>query len=129
MKNCIFCKIAKGEIPCHKIYEDENYLAFLDIAPVCEGHTLVIPKKHYHWVWEIEDLDSFAAVIKKIAKHYQKKTKNDFVASFVWGLDVPHAHIHLLPDPQSLHIPGKRKKLSEAKAKKLLKKLSLSQKG
>jgi len=127
MKSCIFCKIAKGEIPCWKIYEDKNFLAFLDINPFVEGHTLVIPKKHYHWVWDLPDPGEYFAVVRKIANHFQKVTGDEFVASLIWGTDVPHAHIHLLPKPYDLKLfaLGERGKLTPEKASELVSKLKL----
>ena len=59
MDNCIFCKIINSEIPCTKIYEDENYLAFLDVEPKSEGHTLLIPKKHYRWIYDVENFSEY----------------------------------------------------------------------
>lgn len=105
MKDCVFCKIAKGEIPCHKIYEDENYIAFLDIFPFCLGHTQVIPKKHYRWVWDLPtgrqvspNIGEYFSVCQKIANHYKKVLGIDLVISLIFGEQVPHAHIQLLPD-------------------------------
>jgi len=66
MDNCIFCKIVKGDIPCYKIYENDKFLAFLDISEFTPGHTLVIPKKHYRFIWDVEDIEEYASVIKKI---------------------------------------------------------------
>ncbi|MDZ7587355.1 MAG: HIT domain-containing protein [Patescibacteria group bacterium] len=97
MTNCIFCKIIKGEIPSYKIYEDENYLAFLDIFPKTEGHCLVIPKKHVEWVWEVKPLGEYFEVVGKIARHLQQKSGEEVVRSLVYGVEVPHAHVHLLP--------------------------------
>lgn len=97
MDNCIFCKIAKGEIPCHKIYEDEEFLAFLDINPYVTGHTLLIPKKHYRWVWDLENYSKYMDLLKKIVKHYQEVTGKEMVYSTIFGEEVPHAHIHILP--------------------------------
>ena len=64
--NCIFCKIVSGDIPSYKIYEDDEYLAFLDIAPFADGHTLVIPKKHYQFVWDVEEVGKYIEVAQKI---------------------------------------------------------------
>jgi histidine triad (HIT) family protein len=97
MDNCIFCKIAKNEIPSYKIYEDDNFLAFLDINPATEGHTLVIPKTHYEVVWDVEDIGSYMQVCKKIANKFQELTGNKIVYSLIHGEGVPHAHIHILP--------------------------------
>ena len=95
MENCIFCKIIKGEIPCYKVYEDENFLSFLDIRPTNKGHTLVIPKKHYRWVWDIEE--DYSKTTNKVALALKKAFDTDYVVSFVMGDEVPHAHIHLVP--------------------------------
>jgi len=98
-KECVFCKIVAGEVPSFKIYEDNNFVAFLDIFPVCKGHTLIIPKKHFRWVWDLPDdlYAQFWLVAKKIALFLQEKHKSDFIVSFVEGIDIPHAHIHLQP--------------------------------
>jgi len=97
MANCIFCKIVKGELPAYKIYEDEQFLAFLDINPITKGHTLVIPKKHYTWVWDVKEIGEYIKVCQKIAKHFQKVTSEEMVMSFIFGEGVPHAHIRLAP--------------------------------
>ncbi|MFA5109710.1 MAG: HIT family protein [Patescibacteria group bacterium] len=101
---CIFCQIISGEIPSHKVYEDENVLAFLDIQPVNPGHTLVVPKKHYQNLEEIseEDLKILIVAVKKIGhllklklgiEGYNASTNNDPVA----GQIVPHLHFHIIP--------------------------------
>ena len=95
MDTCIFCKIIKKEIPCYKIYEDENFFSFLDIRPLNKGHTLVIPKKHYRWVWDIEE--EYSQTVNKIANAIKKALETDYVQSVVMGDEVPHAHIHLVP--------------------------------
>jgi histidine triad (HIT) family protein len=123
--DCIFCKIVKGEIPCYKIYEDEKFLAFLDVAPFTEGHTLVIPKKHYRWVWDVPNLEKYILVVKKIVNHYQKVFKDEFVGSVVWGMLVPHAHIQILPTPRNIDLGWVRGKLPEEKGKQLAEKLSI----
>jgi histidine triad (HIT) family protein len=95
----IFTKIVNGEIPCYKVAEDENFLAFLDINPLAEGHTLVIPKKEVDYIFDIED-ELFAGLqlfAKKIAKAIDKSVKCNKVGVAVIGLEVPHAHIHLVP--------------------------------
>jgi histidine triad (HIT) family protein len=99
MEDCIFCKIVKGEIPCHKVWEDENYLAFLDINPVNEGHVLLIPKKHHKNLEETPE-EVVGEIFKKIPllmKAIKKATNADYVAISVIGVDVPHLHIHLIP--------------------------------
>ena len=95
----IFTKIVKGEIPCNKVYEDELTLAFLDIHPVQPGHTLVIPKKQIEFVWDMDD-ENYQAVMataKKVAQRLKEVIGKPFIGSEVVGVDVPHAHIHLIP--------------------------------
>ncbi len=127
--DCVFCQIVAGKIPCFKIYEDEEFLAFLDIYPWAEGHTLVIPKKHYRWVWDMPDelVARYFAVAKKIANHYRNVLGTEFVMSWIYGYDVPHAHIHLAPAARGkiAIYPKKKKQLTATEGQKLLKKLAL----
>ena len=95
----LFSKIVQGEIPAYKIAEDEHYLAFLDISPVARGHTLVIPKKEVDYLFDLDDdlytgLQLFA---KKVAGALKKAISCEKVGVLVLGLEVPHAHIHLIP--------------------------------
>ena len=96
MADCIFCQIVKGEIPSYKIYEDDEFLAFLDIFPKSTGHTLVIPKKHYPWVWDYPQPGKYFELVVKLAKHLKKVSGKD-VRALVYGFDIAHAHIHLMP--------------------------------
>jgi histidine triad (HIT) family protein len=95
----IFTKIINGEIPCHKVYEDSRTLAFLDINPVAEGHTLVIPKTEVEFVWDLSDEDYQAVMntAKRIALRLREITGKPYVGEKVVGVDVPHAHVHLIP--------------------------------
>ena len=96
--DCIFCKIVKGEIPCHKNYEDDNFLAFLDISPVALGHTLLIPKNHYRWVYEIPEFGEFWQVAQKIALNIKNSPINpEYISFLTMGNEVAHAHIHIIP--------------------------------
>ena len=97
MGDCIFCKIINGDIPCYKVYEDENFLAFLDITPLNPGHTLIIPKKHFRWVWDVPNLGDYYEVVGKIANALKKAFNTDYVVSLVFGEEVPHAHVWLVP--------------------------------
>ena len=94
--NCIFCRIISGEIPSYKVYEDSEFLAFLDISQFTPGHTLVIPKQHYRFVWDVENIAGYYQVVQKIAAHYSALGYK-FIDSLVMGRDVPHAHVHLIP--------------------------------
>lgn len=98
MENCIFCKIVKGEIPSYKVYEDDLFLAFLDINPANLGHTLLIPKKHYRWVYDVPEFDKYWKIAQKIAFGIKNSPlKPDFVTFLTMGNEVPHAHIHIIP--------------------------------
>lgn len=99
MQDSLFTKIIKGEIPSHKVYEDDSTYAFLDIYPVVDGHTLVIPKKQVEFIWDLEDEDyqALMASVKKIAKHLREIMDVPYVGVQIVGVDVPHAHVHLVP--------------------------------
>ncbi|RLC34291.1 HIT family protein, partial [Candidatus Shapirobacteria bacterium] len=94
---CIFCQIVSGQIPCYKVYEDDNFLGFLDIRPLNLGNSLLIPKKHYRWVYDLPNFADYWQVAKKIAIVTQKVVKSDFVSFLTLGLEVPHAHIRIIP--------------------------------
>jgi len=99
MEDSIFTKIVKGEIPAHKIYEDDKTLAFLDIHPLMEGHTLVIPKKQVQFVWDLDE-DNYIALMlstKKVALKLRDTLGVERVGSRIVGVDVPHAHVQLMP--------------------------------
>ena len=95
----IFSRIVSGEIPSYKVAEDEDYYAFLDINPLQKGHTLVIPKKETDYIFDLSDEDLAGMMIfaKKVAKAIGKTIPCLRVGVAVLGLDVPHAHIHLVP--------------------------------
>ncbi len=99
MQDSIFTKIIKGEIPCHKVYEDDKTLAFLDIHPIQPGHTLVIPKTQVEFVWELSEADYKAVMgtAKEVAKRLKSVLGVPFVGEQIIGVDVPHAHVHLIP--------------------------------
>jgi len=95
----IFTKIVNGEIPCYKIAEDDSYLAFLDINPLAKGHTLVIPKKEVDYIFDLDDqlLSGMIIFAKKVALAIEKTVPCKRIGIAVLGLEVPHAHIHLIP--------------------------------
>ena len=98
-ENCIFCKIAKKEIPSSIVYEDDKFFGFLDISPVVKGHVLLIPKEHHVWMHEVPDellAESFLTT-KKLMKAMRKGLGCDYVQITIIGKDVPHFHIHLIP--------------------------------
>lgn len=97
MNDCIFCKIVSGDIPSYKIYEDDNFLAILDISQFTEGHTILIPKKHYEFIWDIPNGKEYFEVSQKISKHFMDNLGYKYVDSASFGRMVPHAHFHLIP--------------------------------
>jgi len=104
MENCIFCKIINGELPSWKVYEDDLVIAFFDIYPAVEGHTLVVPKKHFKDIYDIPEkyIERIASVCKKISLHYKKSLGVNAV-NLIHGSgknaqqDVFHFHVHIIP--------------------------------
>lgn len=99
MNDSIFTKIIKGEIPSHKIYEDELTYAFLDIHPATTGHTLVVPKRQVEFLWELPEADYQAvmATVQRLGAQLRTTLEVPYVGVKVIGVDVPHAHVHLIP--------------------------------
>ena len=95
----IFTKINNNEIPAYKIAEDDNYLAFLDVFPIAKGHTLVVPKKEIDNMFDLDDdlLGGLHIFAKKISKAIEKVVPCNRIGTAVVGLEVPHAHLHLIP--------------------------------
>lgn len=115
----IFSKIVKGEIPSYKIAENEKFYAFLDVFPLAEGHTLVVPKHEIDYIFDIEDsvLAEMHIFSKKIAKAIEKAIPCKRVGVAVIGLEVPHAHIHLIPLNKVSDINFEQEKLKLSKEK------------
>jgi histidine triad (HIT) family protein len=110
----IFTRIVQGEIPCYKIAENEKFLAFLDVNPLVKGHTLVIPKQEQDYLFDLED-DSFIGLhlfAKEVAIQLKKQIAGKRIGVAVIGLEVPHAHIHLIPLNEVDDINFNRKKLT-----------------
>ena len=99
MQDSIFTKIIRGDIPCHKVYEDDKVFAFLDIHPKTPGHTLVISKRQVEFVWDLadEDYEALMAAVKKVALRIRDVLGASYIGELVVGIDVPHAHIHVYP--------------------------------
>ena len=116
MENCIFCKIAKGEIPCYKIYEDESFIAFLDINPATKGQTLVISKEHKDYLFDLNE-DIYSDLFlksKKIVKAIDKALDTKRTCIIVEGFEIDHAHIKLHPCYENrLKINPMEEKISE----------------
>jgi histidine triad (HIT) family protein len=109
----IFSKIIAGEIPCHKICEDENHLAFLDVMPLVLGHVLVVPKKEHDYIFDLseEDLASLWQFALPVAKAIKKAIPCKRIGTAVIGLEVPHTHIHLVPMDSANDLNFTREKL------------------
>ncbi|GET30757.1 HIT family protein [Prolixibacter sp. SD074] len=123
----IFTKIVEGEIPAYKVAEDDNYLAFLDILPLAKGHVLVIPKKEVDYLFDLDDelyagLQLFA---KRVAVALKKAIPCKKVGVAVLGLEVPHAHIHLVPmqNEKDINFSNPKLKPSEEEFKEITKKI------
>ena len=110
----IFSRIIAGEIPCYKVAENDKFFAFLDIAPLAKGHTLVVPKREVDYFFDLED-DELAEMVvfaKQIAKKIKATAGCKKVATVVLGLEVAHAHIHLVPMNAENDVDFKREKLN-----------------
>lgn len=97
MESCIFCQIVTGQSSSFKVYEDDDFLAFLDIYPRVEGHTLVIPKKHYRFVYDVPNFGAYWEAALKVTKAIKKAFNPYFITYVTHGLQIPHAHIHIMP--------------------------------
>ena len=124
----IFSKIIKGEIPSYKIVENEDFFAFLDINPLKEGHTLVIPKKETDYIFDLEDVNLSAMILfsKKIALAIKSVIPCNRIAVVILGLEVPHAHIHLIPmdTMEDVNFKNKKLKLSPEEFKAIAEKIT-----
>jgi histidine triad (HIT) family protein len=110
----IFTKIIQGDVPCHKIAESKDFLAFLDIAPLAKGHTLIIPKIEVDYIFNLDAdvLGEMMKFAKVVAKNIEKAIDCKRIGVAVIGLEVPHAHIHLVPINKVSDIDFSRPKLS-----------------
>jgi histidine triad (HIT) family protein len=124
----IFTKIIRGEIPCYKIAEDENYFAFLDIHPLRAGHTLVIPKSETDYVFDLDD-DQLAGLIifsKRVAAAIRNVIPCNRIGVAVLGLEIPHAHVHLVPmdTMEDINFKNPKLKFSDEEFKEIAEKIS-----
>jgi histidine triad (HIT) family protein len=135
MEGCIFCKIAKGEIPSAKVYEDESILAFLDISPANKGHTLIIPKEHFETLTDIpaETLSKMMETVKKVSEKVEKNLKAEGYTIMMSNREageqvVKHAHIHVMPryKTDDFKFAWTHKKYEEGEIDKVLEKIKLS---
>jgi histidine triad (HIT) family protein len=103
MEDCIFCKIVKGEVPADKVYEDDATIAFADIHPKAPGHTLLVPKEHYEWFTDLPDelYIKLMTAARNVALKLKDEFKADYIRLSIVGRDVPHTHVHLIPQKMS----------------------------
>jgi histidine triad (HIT) family protein len=120
----VFTKIINGEIPCYKIYEDEKTLAFLDINPEAVGHTLVVPKVEIDKIYDLPDEDYMALMqtVKKVSRHMEEALGKRTLWKVI-GVDVPHAHVHLIPYDENWE-QGREIKLTTGEMEELRKQLA-----
>jgi len=134
-ETCVFCKVVNNEIPCYKVYEDNKVLAFLDINPVNQGHTLVVPKQHYQTITDmpLEELKQVISVVYKAVSALEKEFDPDGVNliqnnGLHAGQLIPHVHFHLIPriegDEINFGFLWGTKKVSEQDMKKVQEKIS-----
>jgi len=97
MKDCIFCKIVKGEVPSEKVYEDKDFIAIMDTKPLTKGNSLIIPKKHYRWVCDVPNFGDYFEVAKEVGLATQKAFGAEWICFLTLGWEVPHAHIRVIP--------------------------------
>jgi histidine triad (HIT) family protein len=125
----IFTRIVSGEIPCYKVAEDAHFFAFLDINPLAEGHTLVIPKEETDYLFDIEDIpyQDLWLFAKKVGKAVESVVPCQRIGLAVLGLEVPHAHIHVVPINTVFDIDFKKPKLqlSQERFEELAAKISM----
>ena len=125
MNDCIFCKIAKGEIPAVKIWEDKKYLAFLDMNPINSGHTLLIPKKHDDYIFDLKNGEYIKLMVasKKVAKLLKEKLNPKRVGVIIEGFGVSHVHVHLVPINNPDEICNKRHPIKTEELNKIAEKI------
>ncbi len=126
MENCIFCKIAKGEIDSAKVYEDDKFFAFLDIKPVNPGHAILIPKEHVDYVFEVDEplYSEIFKTAKKLSKPVQNAMQSKRIGLVVEGFGVPHIHIHLIPINNANEIdPHRAKKATNEELQEVAEKI------
>lgn len=97
MTDCIFCKIVAGQLPHYKTYEDDDYLGLLDHRPLNPGNCLLIPKKHYRWVYDVSKFGEYWEAAKKLSTAIKKVVNCEYISFLTLGNEVPHAHIRIVP--------------------------------
>lgn len=129
MRNCLFCKIVEGISPCFKIFEDAKFLGFLDINPRTRGHSLLISKGHYQWVYQVPEFKQYWYNVLKITKAMQKVLQPKFITYVTHGLEIPHAHIHILPRQTETEFMPAAKNISRSEMVEIAAKIFQTVKG
>lgn len=129
--DCVFCKIISGQLPAFKIYEDDNFLGFLDINPLSKGNSLLIPKQHYRWVYDVPEFGQYWEIAQKISLASIDSLKAESVSFLTLGYEVPHAHIRIIPRyPNDSHKNGinihHRENLSDSEMDEIASAIKLS---
>lgn len=126
MDDCVFCKIVKGDVPSKQVFEDENFLGFLDISPLNKGHVQLIPKVHYRWTWDVPNFGEYWETAKKIALAQMKSLDAKMVEFLTHGMDVEHCHIWIVPiyETEAFIKTESRKSFSEAEMQETADKIS-----
>jgi histidine triad (HIT) family protein len=127
MTDCIFCKMINGEIPVTPLIKDKKYLIILDRSPINPGHTLVIPKKHSDYIFDLNDKEYSELMLKakEVAKILKKKLNPKRVGMAIEGFGVPHVHIHLVPENKGNELnPERAKPMSQEELNKITEKIT-----
>lgn len=128
MQSCVFCKIVKGEIPAVNIFEDDDFLAFLDVKPINPGHLLLVPKKHTEYMFDLPDEDylKISLKAKELAVVLKEKLQSQKIGLVVEGFGVLHVHVHLIPINGANELnPERAKPMSGEELKKIAEKIKL----
>lgn len=125
MDTCIFCKIVAGQLPAYKTYEDDSFLGFLDIHPLNIGNSLLIPKKHYRWVYDVPNFGDYWEAAKKLTLRTQQVVGSESVSYLTLGYEIPHAHIRIVPRFENDgHVDGIRLSAEKSFSPQELKKIA-----
>ncbi len=130
MVDCLFCNIIGGSIPSYKVFENDLFLGFLDVYPKVKGHTLIIPKKHHRWVYDVPEFGEYWEAALLATKAIKRALKPEWVSYFTYGA-VPHAHIHIMPRyekmsadiPESAMLPHKTLQFTKEEFSKIAAKI------
>lgn len=119
MNNCVFCQVVAGKSPAYKIYEDKDFLIILDIFPRARGHSLVIPKTHHRWVYDVPNFTDYWGTVLKLTQAMKKVFKPNFITYVTHGLEIEHAHIHVMPRVNETEFVPAFKKFTQAEMEKI----------